>query len=168
MAYLLDTNIFIQAKNEYYGFDVCPGFWAWLAQQNEAGKVFSIEPVQAELITGKDELADWAKAQGRKFFHPFDQEASLAMGEVSQWVQEEDYRDDAKREFLSVADPLLVAYAKAHDHTVVTHEVFNPNQPGRRKIKIPVVCHVFDVPHIRTFEMLRREGASFVLAGQSL
>ncbi len=30
MAYLLDANVFIQAKNLHYGFDFCPGFWAGL------------------------------------------------------------------------------------------------------------------------------------------
>jgi len=163
MAYLLDTNIFIQAKNDYYGFDLCPGFWDWLKQQNEAGEVFSIGPVQAELAAGQDELAAWARAQGTQFFLPFDQDATLAMGEVSQWAQGTDYLDAAKREFLDVADSLLVAYAKAHNHTVVTHEVFNPTQPGKKKIKIPAACHAFGVPHVRTFEMLRQEGASFVL-----
>jgi hypothetical protein len=28
--FLLDSNVFIQAKNFYYGFDICPGFWKWL------------------------------------------------------------------------------------------------------------------------------------------
>ena len=26
MAYLLDTNVFLQAKNLHYGFDFCPAF----------------------------------------------------------------------------------------------------------------------------------------------
>jgi hypothetical protein len=30
--YLLDANVFIQAKNLHYGFDFCPAFWAWLLQ----------------------------------------------------------------------------------------------------------------------------------------
>ena len=25
--YLLDANVFIQAKNLHYGFDFCPAFW---------------------------------------------------------------------------------------------------------------------------------------------
>ena len=25
--YLLDANVFIEAKNRYYGFDFCPAFW---------------------------------------------------------------------------------------------------------------------------------------------
>lgn len=28
--FLLDANVFIEAKNRYYGFDICPGFWRWL------------------------------------------------------------------------------------------------------------------------------------------
>ncbi|ANT65111.1 hypothetical protein Ptc2401_01341 [Prosthecochloris sp. CIB 2401] len=27
MTYLLDANVFIQAKNLHYGFDFCPAFW---------------------------------------------------------------------------------------------------------------------------------------------
>jgi hypothetical protein len=27
MAYLLDANVFIQAKNLHYGLDFCPAFW---------------------------------------------------------------------------------------------------------------------------------------------
>lgn len=35
MKYLLDANIFIQAKNLQYGFDFCPAFWDWLDEQFE-------------------------------------------------------------------------------------------------------------------------------------
>ena len=32
MKYLLDSNVFIEAKNRYYAFDICPGFWeGWTA-----------------------------------------------------------------------------------------------------------------------------------------
>jgi hypothetical protein len=30
MAYLLDANVFISAKNLHYGLDFCPAFWDWL------------------------------------------------------------------------------------------------------------------------------------------
>ncbi|NEQ51014.1 MAG: DUF4411 family protein [Leptolyngbya sp. SIO3F4] len=161
MAYLLDANIFIQAKNEYYGFDLCPGFWNWLEQKSKAGEVFSIENVKKELTDGQDELSDWAKQKNSDFFLPFDAHAGVIMGSISDWVQNSDYKDNAKRDFLSVADPWLIAYAKAHNHTVVSHEVFNPLE--RRRIRIPVVCNAFQVPYLRTFAMLRQEEASFIL-----
>lgn len=42
MAYLLDANVFIAAKNLHYGLDFCPAFWEWLIERNQAGRVFSI------------------------------------------------------------------------------------------------------------------------------
>ncbi len=56
MRYLLDTSTLIQAKNEYYTFALCPGFWDWLDQENKSGTVFSIEPVLREIRDGAD---DW-------------------------------------------------------------------------------------------------------------
>lgn len=29
MAYLLDADVFIRAKNLHYGLDFCPAFWDW-------------------------------------------------------------------------------------------------------------------------------------------
>ena len=26
-TYLLDSDVFMAAKNLYYSFDICPGFW---------------------------------------------------------------------------------------------------------------------------------------------
>ena len=68
MAYLLDANVFINAKNNYYGFDFCPAFWEWLVVANADDRVFSIERVLEEINKGEDELTDWAKEQNNNFF----------------------------------------------------------------------------------------------------
>ncbi len=68
MAYLLDANVFIRAKNLHYGLDFCPAFWDWLIVQNASGKLFSIEKVGDEIDAGADELSDWANARGPAFF----------------------------------------------------------------------------------------------------
>ena len=60
-TYLLDANIFIQAKNLHYGLDFCPAFWDWLDQQHAVGGVFSISHVRYELLAGDDDLSEWAK-----------------------------------------------------------------------------------------------------------
>ena len=161
MAYLLDANTLIQAKNEYYGFDLCPGFWDWLDQQNAAGEVFSIDRIQQELERGNDDLATWATAHGNGFFQPVDDQTNQAMATVATWVQNGNFTDNAKREFLSCADPFLIAHAMAHGHTVATHEVHVEGE--RKKVKIPTVCRGLNVPCLRTFDMLRQKGASFVL-----
>ena len=46
--YVLDANVFIEAKNKYYGFGLCPGFWKALIAQHDNNRVFSIEKVLDE------------------------------------------------------------------------------------------------------------------------
>jgi hypothetical protein len=41
MTYLLDANVFMQAKNLHYGFDFCPAFWDWLIRHNRDGLIFN-------------------------------------------------------------------------------------------------------------------------------
>jgi len=57
MAYLLDANVFMAAKNLHYGMDFCPAFWEWLIRENNAEKVYSIEKVRDEIAAGDDDLA---------------------------------------------------------------------------------------------------------------
>ena len=70
MAYLLDADVFIRAKNLHYGFDFCPGFWDWLVEANVRDRVFSIERVADELKAGDDELAEWTTERGSGVLSP--------------------------------------------------------------------------------------------------
>ena len=70
MTYLLDANVFIQAKNLHYGFDFCPAFWDWLDDQAATARVRSIEKVADELKAGGDELSTWAAARPDFFARP--------------------------------------------------------------------------------------------------
>lgn len=160
MTYLLDANVFIQAKNLHYGFDFCPAFWDWLLRSNAAGQVFSIEKVGDELLAGNDELSTWAEQQGSTFFVVPDNTVVPALTTVSTWSTQQGYAPVAVATFLQVADYWLVAHALAHQFTVVTHEV--PSD-GTRKIKIPNACLGMGVHFVTPYEMLRRERARFVL-----
>ena len=162
--YLLDTNIFIQAKNWHYGFDFCPAFWEWLLVQNEAGKVASIENVRGELRKYKppDALSEWVDQDGRGLFLPRDNAVEAALGQISIWVNGQNYKRGAINGFLKAADYWLVAYALAHDFTIVTHEV---SSKSIRRIKIPDACKGLGIGNASPYEMLRCEGARFVLDG---
>lgn len=162
-CYLLDTNVFIQAKNLHYGFDFCPAFWEWMVNQNGTGKVASIDKVGDELHAGADNLAEWAQARGNQFFRPPDDAVLPALNKVSTWVTGQNYEPAAIATFLQVADYWLVAHALAHRFTVVTHEV---PAGSARKIKIPNACVGLGVPCISPYEMLRHERARFVLGVQ--
>lgn len=158
--YLLDANVFIQAKNLHYGFDFCPAFWDWMIAQNELGIVASIEKVSDELVGGGDDLADWANDRGKAFFLPPDDAVLPSLAEVSAWATGQNYEPAAIATFLQVADYWLVAHAKAHDFVVVTHEVPSDSV---RKIKIPNACIGLGITCMSPYEMLRRERARFVL-----
>ena len=158
--YLLDTNVFIQAKNLHYGFDFCPAFWQWLVEQNGPGKVASIEKVRDELQACQDKLAAWAKERGDGFFLRPDGAVGSALPKVSNWAYSRDYQASAISKFLQCADYWLVAHALAHHCTVVTHEV--PADTSQ-KIKIPNACIDLDLRCVSPYEMLRRERARFVL-----
>jgi len=161
--YLLDANVFIQAKNQYYGFDIVPAFWDWLIAANAAGTVFSIEKVGDELIGYGNELAEWAKvrSQAGGFFLPADEAVLESLKDVARWAHSQSFTDAAVSEFLPAADYYLVAHAHAKGHTAVTQEVFEP--AINRRIKIHNACQALGVPWMNTYTMLRTEGARFVI-----
>jgi hypothetical protein len=160
MAYLLDANVFIQAKNLHYGLDFCPAFWDWLIANNAAGGVFSIEKVGDEINAGADDLAIWALQRGEGFFLKPDAQLLPALGTVSAWVSGQNYEPVAVNTFLQVADYYLVAHALAHGHIVVTHEI---TSASTKKIKIPNVCLGLKLKCVTPYEMLRNERARFIL-----
>lgn len=160
MSYLLDADVFIQAKNLHYGLDFCPAFWEWLVTHNTAGLVFSTEKVGDEIEAGGDELSGWAKGRGLGFFVKPDAAILPALGKVSVWATSQPYEPAAVNTFLQVADFYLVAHALAHGHTVVTHEIASAST---KKIKIPNACIGLGIKCMTPFEMLRHERARFIL-----
>ncbi len=160
MAYLLDADVFIRAKNDHYGFNFCPAFWDWLNKANVAGDVYSVEAVYTELMKGGDHLSRWSQAHKQLFLVP-----SSSVWEsvhlVNQWVQtSHNYEPEAKDEFALKADSVLIGHALAGGHTVVTHE---RSGKGRKKIKIPDAADALGVSCVDPFQMLRTLGPRFVL-----
>ncbi|MGA9452674.1 MAG: DUF4411 family protein [Verrucomicrobiia bacterium] len=152
MAYLLDADVFIQAKNLHYRFDVVPGFWQWLDSANSAGKVMSIKAVRKELLERSDKLSLWCKSRKKMFVDTEDGKTYESLQLLATWVSER-YEPAAQTKFFGDADFRLVGFAHAHNHTVVTHEI-----PGYGyDVKIPNACKQMDVPIISPFEMLTVE-----------
>jgi hypothetical protein len=160
MAYLLDANVFISAKNLHYGFDFCPAFWDWLIARNAESVVFSVEKVGDEVQAMADELSDWARARGDGFFLRPEAAMFPSLAAVSAWASGQRYEPAAVSTFLQVADYYLVSQAHAGGYTVVTHEV---PAASARKIKIPDACIGLGIKCMTPYEMLRRERARFIL-----
>ncbi len=153
--YLLDANVLMEAKRRYYRFGLCPGFWECLAWQYKQGTLGSIDRIKKEIDQGKDDLTEWAKKSAPKGFFAATTEPAVAawFGKMVAWAQgEAQYLPEAKSEFAMGNDVWLIAYAKQHELTVVTHETYDAQI--RNRVKIPNVCTAFDVPYIDTFDML--------------
>ena len=144
MTYLLDTNIFITAKNEL-PMDVYPSFWQALSQLAANGSFKSIKKVEDEIRKGKDELVDWIDNNLPKdFFIKENAETLVALSTVSQWAtMSRVYTQAAKVEFASVADSWIIAEALSQSVTVITHET--PNPLCKKRVKIPDVCNAVGV-----------------------
>lgn len=163
MAYLLDANCFIHAKNLYYGFDICPGFWEWLEVQASRGDVLSIDAVYAEIEPGGDDLSQWARAH-REMFLASDTPVFSKLGEVNQWAQTSTrYTAGAKTDFAAKADSRLVAFGLAHGHSIVTHELPGLNKKGVIKIPDAALALGLSEP-VQLHYVLRTLGARFVLS----
>lgn len=159
--YLLDSNIFINAKNGAYGLDFCPAFWDWLLQSHSRGLLGSINAVKNELLAGQDELARWARAAPADFFQQPTSAGLAVLGQITNHIVARGYPPAERTQFLSKADPFLIAHAKAENHVVVTHEKTVPG--NSQKIKIPNVCSAFGVNCRSIFDVIRESKARFVL-----
>ncbi len=159
--YLLDANVFIQARRGDYAFDLCPGFWDWLDRAHSSGLVYSIDSVRNELLAGADELSLWISTRGAMFLPPSPAWVPH-IGATATWANAHPtYLPAAKAQFLAVADSQLVAVARATTYTLVTHETREPGRIG--KIKIPDACDALGVTTVTPRQMLRAQGATFVL-----
>lgn len=161
MNYLLDANTYIQAKNQYYGMDICPAYWDWLDQQFQAGTIASVNMVARELIAGNDELAAWVKERPGQFLENDDEATQQVFAEIAQFVGSNDFQPASRDKFLSGADPWLIAKAKVLEAVVVSHE--SRLVTNTKQVKVPNICHQFDVRCVDTFELLRELQARFVL-----
>jgi hypothetical protein len=156
--YLLDSDVFIAAKNAYYAFAICPGFWDSMIHHHIAGSVSSIDKVQSELLAGRPEedLVQWVKNEWPNgFFHGTGgKDVTSKYSEIMLWAQwNTQHTAPAKAKFATEADGWLVAYGSSHQHTVVTNE--QPRPESRSRIVLPDVCAQFKVPYLNAFEMLQ-------------
>ncbi len=156
--YLLDSDVFIAAKNAYYAFPICPGFWESLIHHHNSGSVFSIDKVQSELLAGRPEedLVQWVQSElpAGFFLRTGGGDVTSAYSKIMLWAQRNtQYSAPAKAKFATEADGWLVAFAYTHGHIVVTNE--QPRPDSKSRILLPDVCDEFKVPYLNTFEMLK-------------
>lgn len=156
MTVLLDSNALLTPALSYYAFDICGGYWGWIAQAASDGHVKSISPVKRELRQKDDQVRHWIDFHATDLFLPDDPAISNTMGRIATWASSNGFNSAAVSEFLSKADSFLIAYAMLGGHQIVTLETSAP--ASRNKIKIPDAADAFGVSSITPFKMLRNHG----------
>ncbi len=71
----LDANVFIQAKDGLFSFEIAGPFWSFLDEQAKAGRIRSSLKIYKEILTkehSEDDLAKWIKPRktGKLFVDP--------------------------------------------------------------------------------------------------
>jgi hypothetical protein len=160
IQYAVDTNVFIEAKNRYYPFDMPPGRWFWdlMDRAATAGIVGSAKRMREELLPANDELTAWAKSHDDSVWIPPDTSVLDNVRKLVTWAQDRvgprpgDLLQAAVDEFAR-GDVFLVATAAAKDLVVVTHEQSSP--AARRRIMIPDACDHAGVHCVDPWTMLK-------------
>lgn len=159
--YLLDANTYIEAQNRYYNASFCPAYWDWIDHQFTKGNLNSIMPVFDELSGYGDDLSKWVKTRRHHFIDVSPAAVQTKFAEVVTYVSGLQKPHANVADFLSKADPWLIAQAAVSGATVVTHEVSVDSHS--KKIKIPNVCNDFNVSHMNTFDLLKSLAVVFTL-----
>lgn len=158
-VFWVDANVYMQAANGYYSFDLAPPFWKFVSEQLEKQTIRSPKMVFVELTDGNDELAHWARQRGKMGLGVnADKAVSEWYTQIAIHVFAENPFEQAK-EFCRGGDGWVIAHAKAmgNEGIVVTHE----DQKKRGKVKVPTVCNTFGVKWINLQTMLREIGFRF-------
>ncbi|WP_454812857.1 DUF4411 family protein [Labrys neptuniae] len=151
--HLLDANVLITAKNQYYPIQRVPEFWEWLSYIGTLGAAKIPLEIVEEIIGGNDDVAEWLRAKQNYEALCLDEEVDLALVQAVTDRYAPDLND---AELIQIGrDPFLIAYglaAPAH-RKVVTAEV---SKPGCRRAnrRVPDVCNDLNVSWCNSFQMM--------------
>ena len=152
MIYVVDTCVFKHMLNHIY-FDAFSDMWNQLDYMFANDVVSSVKEVYNELVLqfskNTDQLA-WIN-KNRAYFHP----PTLTETHIVKLIfQNQHYQQSIPQRSLlngnPVADPFLVARAKALSATLVTREIGKDNSA-----KIPTICDAFCVQYIGENEFIK-------------
>ena len=155
MIYVFDSSPLIDLFRHFYP-QRFPSLWANFKTLVSAKKIISVREVFNEVKGHEDRLAEWAKIHRDFFLQP----ASDELGFVSEIFKVTHFQTlIKKKERLQgnpVADPFVIAKAKALEGCVVTQEKLKDNAA-----KIPNVCEHFNIPCIDLEGFMEKENWKF-------
>ncbi len=153
LIHWLDSNVLISAKDGPFRFNVAPAFWKTLDEKALRGEIRVSKMVYEEIMKyePQDDLANWLKnRKGNGFCVSPGKDVQAAYQDIADHVVTK-YESPYVAEFLSVADPWVIAHAAASSGIVVT---FETRGLGSKRVKIPDVCTHFNIKCKNLYDML--------------
>lgn len=165
-TYIIDTDVFIQAKNREYRFEFASAFWDWVIDAHKAKVVHSISKVLAQINEGKKTcpLRQWVAANVPNSFWLPDTNDKVVMKRYPQVISWAyglgQFSHKALSDFSMEknADPFLIAVGMAKGYTVVTHEGESTNAVNR--VMIPHAAHSLGVKTVNLYDLLSRHATA--------
>ena len=156
MIYVLDTNVFIVLTHFYPS--AFPSLWSKLDDLVESGTIVSVREVYNELKQSNDSdfVQEWVDRNKHLFAKPSNAELLVVQKILAVPHFQTIISTKAVLRGTPVADPFVVAAAKAKRGTVVTQEKHKPNAA-----KVPNVCQHFGVPCMDLQEFMTQHGWTF-------
>lgn len=146
--YWIDASSIIWCNHDFLRLDTVPKYWEWLETKMNDGFVVTHKAVFDEIIRGAeaerpDPIAVWVKNRKGAWcsFGCTDESKSL-LGDIAEHCYNK-YRFEVAKEFLSSADPLLIARAAVDDDGIVVTQESVVKDP-----RIPSICDLFEINHM--------------------
>lgn len=154
--FLIDSNVFIEAKNFAYNFNYCKIFWDFLLSLHNNGLIFSINAVKKEICVKNDPLCQWVKKELTSTFFENENNSMENYAKIINWSMTLDITPKAIKDFASQekADAFLIAHAMTHGFTIITHEKRSGGLPKKR-IMIPDAAATHGVKTLTLYEFLQ-------------
>ncbi len=153
LLYLLDANVLIDAKRDYYPIHRVPQFWDWLVYMGEQSRVKVPQEVYEKVTDAQnDDLADWLKDNKEALLLLEDVDPELVNNVIERGYAN-DLTDDEIEQLNE--DPFLIAYAlvATTQRCIVTTERSRPSRT-RANRHIPDVCRDLQVRCLGTFQLI--------------
>ncbi len=131
MKYVFDSGPFIDCR--YYFPSVFKSYWNKLNQLAQNREIISVREVYNEILQGSDIISEWVNQNENIFEPPTEEEFNIVKDILSK--HKELIRLMSFNAGTPVADPFIIAKAKANGLSVVTQEVYRENAH-----KIPNIC----------------------------
>lgn len=141
MIYVVDTSVFRTLFRHFYETRF-PSLWENINKLVTDGRLLSVREVirEVQAFGKEDRLALWVKDNSVLFQTPTDEEIAYVQAIFKNHHFQANIERIKLLEGGPVADPFLVAKAKALNGTVVTQEEYKPNG-----VKIPNMCEFMNV-----------------------